>query len=134
MKLTSVFVFLFASISSALNLFTHHNGPRIGKYHMPGNTSGDCTPCLCVAGRLALSSHHNLLKRSHKPESSISPPTLAPPNSNGKTNNTQIADQESTLPSSLLTLENLITVVFRAVITVLTIFNVNITWRIHGKF
>jgi hypothetical protein len=41
--------------------------------------------------------------------------------------------EHSQLPSGSSTSQSLITALFRAVITLLTLFNVNITWRLHGK-
>ena len=54
----------------------------------------------------------------------IQPPTASSPNSSQITQSTP-----PWIPSS----ETIVTAVFRAFITVLTLFNVNITWRIHGK-
>ena len=133
MKFALVVLLSFAITTFALNPFRHSDSPGSRMHHTAGNTSGDCTKCLCITGRLAFSSHHILPRRSHKSDPSISPPSLAPSSNTATINATQPASSQSQLPSWSPAVDTLVTAVFRAVITVLTLFNVNITWRLHGK-
>ena len=73
-------------------------------------------------------------------EVSLSPPTL--PNSPASALNNTSKHNNSTSPSPhilphpptwALTVEDLVTAVYRIVSIVLTLFNINITWRFHGK-
>lgn len=77
--------------------------------------------------------------RPHK--ISLSPPTLAGPSTSTTRNVTKRNDSTSSAPQAIppppawvLTLEDIVTVIFRIVITILTLFNVNITWRIRGEW
>ena len=53
---------------------------------------------------------------------------------NSTTSNTTLPIQQTSLngPSWMLRLEGIITPIFRTVILLLTLLNINITWRIHG--
>lgn len=78
--------------------------------------------------------------RARPDEVSLSPPALA--NSPASTPNDTSKHHNSTSPLShilpqpptwVLTLEDLVTAIFRIVSIVLALFNINITWRFHGK-
>ena len=73
-------------------------------------------------------------KISLSPQSSL-PPYPSPDNSTKTTTNTTLPIQQpsSKIPFWIPTLESIITPIFRAVILILTLFNINITWRIHGQ-
>ena len=73
-------------------------------------------------------------------EVSLSPPAL--PNSPASALNITKKHNNSTssfpqilpqTPTWVLTLEDLVTAIYRIVSIVLTLFNINITWRFHGK-
>ena len=73
-------------------------------------------------------------------ELSLSPPTLPnfPPsalsNTSKDNNSTSLSQQTFSQPVTwVLTLEDLITAIYRILSIVLTLFNINITWRFHGK-
>ena len=101
-----------------------------------GTISGYCTPCPSIGDRPAFFEKYRALKRAHKDDLAISPGSslLSPPSygsrSDNITNNT--ADIPN-LPWSSPSIETIVTAIFRALLTILTLFNVNITWRIHGK-
>lgn len=72
-------------------------------------------------------------------EVSLSPPAL--PNSPASALNNTSTHNNSTSPSPqllpqpptwALTLEDLVTAIYRILTIVLTLFNINITWRFHG--
>lgn len=77
--------------------------------------------------------------RPHK--MTLSPPTLAGPSTSTTPNVTKRNDSTSSAPQAVppppawvLMLEDIVTVIFRIVIAILTLFNVNITWRIRGEW
>ena len=101
-----------------------------------GTISGYCTPCPSIVDRPAFFEKYRALKRARKDDYSISPGSSLPsppsygPRSNNNTNDT--ADIAK-LPWPSPSIEIIVTAIFRALLTILTLFNVNITWRIHGK-
>ena len=101
-----------------------------------GNVPGYCTPCPNIGARPAVFAHYRALKRAREDELSISPGALLPsppsyvsPSNNTTNDTTDIARLSVWSPS----VETIVTAIFRAFLTVLALFNVNITWRIHGK-
>lgn len=84
-----------------------------------------------------------ILPRMRRPRPdaiSLSPPPLSNP-STSTTNVSKDTNASSNPlhalpppPAWVLTLEDLITAIFRVVMTILTLFNVNITWRIRGEW
>ncbi|KAM0806116.1 hypothetical protein BDR22DRAFT_883853 [Usnea florida] len=79
------------------------------------------------------------MHRARPDELSLSPPAL--PNFPASTSNNTSKDNSSTNPSPqglsppltwVLTLEDLITAMYRIVSILLTVFNINITWRFHA--
>lgn len=66
---------------------------------------------------------------------SAPPPYIKPENGTNTSTNTSVPIQQpsSKIPFWVPTFEEIITLIFRAVILILTVFNVNITWRIHGQ-
>ena len=76
--------------------------------------------------------------RSRTGEVSFSPEPVPSPYTNPEnstTSNTTLPIQPPSLEglSWMLRLEGVITPIFRTVILLLTLFNINITWRIHGQ-
>ena len=64
---------------------------------------------------------------------SATPPYTKPDNST-KANATLPSQQASSkIPYWFPALKNIVTPIFRTVILILTLFNINITWRIHGQ-
>ncbi|KAK0507344.1 hypothetical protein JMJ35_010382 [Cladonia borealis] len=112
------------------------NGLKSTMSRPAGTISGYCTPCPSIGDRPAFFEKYRALKRAHKDDLSISPGSSLPsppsygPRSDNTTNNT--ADIAN-LPWSSPSTESIVTAIFRALLTILTLFNVNITWRIHGK-
>ena len=71
---------------------------------------------------------------------SLSPPALPDSPTSALNNTTKHNNPTSPSPQTLpqpptwaLTLEDLVTAIYRIVSIVLTLFNINITWRFHGK-
>lgn len=84
-----------------------------------------------------------ILRRKQRPtpkEISLSPPALNAPSSSITENPTRANNATSSTPHALpplppwfLTVEDVVTAIFRIIITALTLFNVNVTWRIRGE-
>lgn len=96
--------------------------------------------CVPIPSRPASATILPRMQRPRPHEMSLSPPPLSDP-STSVTNLTKDTNPSSNPlhmlpppPAWVLTLEDLISAIFRIVITILTLFNVNITWRIRGKF
>lgn len=100
--------------------------------------------CACYVPthrRLTLTTILSRTQRSRPVEVSLSPPTLpipAKPTSNNITkDNSSTSSTPQKMPSApawVLTVEDLITAIFRIVVTILAFFNVSITWRIRGEY
>ena len=105
-----------------------------------GNLSAPHSNCVAVARQLqdVHSILHMRIRNVRGGEVSASPqsatsPSLKPDN-NTKTNTTLPSQNPSSkIPYWFPALENVVTPIFRTVILILTIFNVNITWRLHGQ-
>ena len=112
------------------------NGSKSIMSRPASNFSAYCTPCPSISDRPAFFAKYRALKQAHKDDLSISPDSSIPsppsygPRSDNTTNNT--ADIAN-LPWSSPSTETIVTAIFRALLTILTLFNVNVTWRIHGK-
>ena len=91
--------------------------------------SGDC---VAVVPRAT-----HLIHRTRTDPSLSSEPASGPygKSENSTTSNSTLPTQQASLngPSWMPKLEGIITLMFRTVILLLTLFNINITWRIHGK-
>ena len=85
-----------------------------------------------------------ILPRTRRPrpdDISLSPPPLTGPSPSTTPKNGTKDHNSSSYPLDMLppppawvlTMEDIITAIFRVVMTILTLFNVNITWRIHGE-
>ena len=99
-------------------------------------TSGDCVAVVPQDTHLT---HRTSVKRSRIGEVSFSPEPVSNPYTNPEnstTSNTTLPIQQQSLngPSWMLRFEGIVTPVFRTVILLLTLFNINITWRIHGQW
>ena len=136
MKLAPVIIIILITPSSTLVASSPKNGLKSTTSRPAGNIPGSCTPCPSIGDRPAFFDKHRTLKRAPKDDLSISPGALLPsppsygPRSDNTTNNT--ADVAS-LPGWSPSIESIVTAIFRALLTILTLFNVSITWRIHGK-
>ena len=106
------------------------------------NQSVTGSKCVAVAHRDPQSILRTRMKRSRIGKISLSPqsppPPLPPyigPDNSTETNSTLPTQRPSPQMSSWIpTLEDIVTPIFRTLILVLTLFNVNITWRIHGQW
>ena len=83
--------------------------------------------------------HRTHLERSRTGSASLSSePALSPytKSENSTNSTTTLSIQQPSLNGSawMLRLEGIITPIFRTVILLLTLFNINITWRIHGQW
>lgn len=104
-----------------------------------GNHSVFKPNCITVAHREVHSVLRMRMGHLRGGEISLSPPPASPPDikpDNSTKMNTTLPSQQTSPETSLWTtrLENIVTPVFRAVILILALFNVNITWRIHGQW
>ena len=136
MKLANFVMIMLIPPSFTLVVSSHINGLKSVMSRPAGNISGSCTLCPSIGGRPTFFEHYRALKRTRKDDVSISPGSSLPsppsygPRSNNNTNDT--ADIAN-LPWPSPSIEIIVTAIFRALLTILTLFNVNITWRIHGK-
>ncbi|CAD6581690.1 MAG: hypothetical protein ASARMPREDX12_000631 [Alectoria sarmentosa] len=77
------------------------------------------------------------MQRPRPDDVSLSPPALVAPSSSMTKNVTKDNDSTSSVlhavPPPILTLEDIVTAIFRIIITILTLFNVNIAWRIRAN-
>ena len=124
------------SSSSTLVVSSPTNGLKSTTSRPAANVSGYCPPCPNIGARPAFFVHYRALKRARKDDLSISPgaslpfpPSYGSPSDNTTNDTTGIAS----LPGRSPSIETVATAIYRAVLTVLTLFNVNFTWRIHGK-
>ena len=80
-------------------------------------------------------SHHE--KRSERSELSISPSTASPVlpsvNSTQESNPPESA-MERSIPPWVSSSETIVTAIFRTVMMILTLMNVNVSWKIHGMY
>ena len=136
MKLAPIIIIVLSTPSSTLGVSFPISGLKSTMSHPAGNISGYCTPCPSISDRPAFFAHYRALKRARKDDLSISPgaslpspPSYGSPSDNITNNTTDIASQPGWSPS----IDTIVTAIFRALLTVLTLFNVNITWRIYGK-
>ena len=96
--------------------------------------------CVSVPRRHTSATMLPRMQRPRPDDVSLSVPALSGPSTSTTNNITKDNNSTShtlqvlpTPPAWVLTLEDLITAIFRVVITILTLFNVNITWRIRGE-
>ena len=136
MNVRQLIIFALIAPSSILGASPPTNGLKSTMSRPAGTISGYCTPCPTIGDCPAFFEKYRVIKRARKDDVSISPGALLPsppsydPRSNNTTNDT--TDIED-LPWSSASTETIVTAIFRALLTILTLFNVNITWRIHGK-
>ena len=102
--------------------------PRNIRHRMQDNINK--VNCTCAPPATQSILDPGQLKRSLPNEISSTPQILSSPNIS-TLNKTQVLGQSSTV-SWPPTVETIITPIFRAVITILSLLNVNFTWRIHG--
>lgn len=98
------------------------------------------TYCIPVPRRHAFATIVPRVQRARPHEVSLSPPALANSGASASSNVTKsntstssARDARPPLPAWVLTLDDILTAIFRILITILTLFNVNITWRIRGE-
>ena len=99
-------------------------------------TSGDC---VAVVPRDTHLTHRTRMERSRIARVSFSSepapaPYTKPDNSTASNTTLPIQGPSLNGPSWMLRLEGIMTPVFRTVILILTLTNINITWRIHGQW
>ena len=122
-----------STLPSQLNVF------NTKKQKIPSRDQTNCLPCICGSRVNSGFNHAGILqsKRSHPGEVSMSPsePSISLQQSPSPANSSQahVFDQQK---SQLWppTVETVLTALFRAVVTVLSLLNVNFTWRIHGSY
>ena len=115
------------------------NGVGLRPESNHGNHSAPHSNRVAVARQDVHSILRMRIRNSRGGEVSLSPPSATPPyikpDNNTKTNATLPSQQpDPKVPYWFPALENIVTPIFRTVILILTIFNVNITWRLHGQF
>ena len=108
---------------------------------LPKTKADTCTYYVPTRPRLTFTTIFPRTQRPRPDELPLSPPALPAPAKSSSNNVTKDNSSTSSTPQEMpsppawvLTAEDLITAVFRVVITVLTLFNVNITWRIRGTY
>ena len=124
-----VFLFLYAAAASSVSLprslqSSMDSIDQTESYDTHGLDYVKQPPCLC-------SSSH--IRRSHQAEVSMSPGEMSSsPSQNASSSQTTSPNQEQTKlwPP---TMETVLTATFRVFITILSLLNVNFTWRLHGK-
>ena len=104
-----------------------------------GNHSVSGSNCVTVAYPNTDMIPHTRMKRARSGRMSLSPDPASPPsnkpdNTTGNNSTLPILQGSLRLPRWVPSLENVITPIFRTIILILTLFNVNITWRIHGQW
>lgn len=85
-------------------------------------------PYTCYTDEFA-ASHPHQSKRSHNKNISITPGSLPVPPNNIKAST---SGYNSTSGPGVPTVDTIITTIFRALITILSLLNLNINWRLHG--
>lgn len=156
-----IFTILAAATCSSCHLPTRYapNVPDPSFENIRGNHSVTGFGCVAAAHRNTHSSFGTRMKRSRTGRVSLSSgsapsPYITPDNStktnstktdgtktnntkkNGTETNTTIPAQQTfpKIPSWIPTLENVITPIFRTILLLLTLFNIDMTWRIHGQW
>ena len=131
MKPVPLLIALFATIAFSATV----------ESRLPKTNVDTCTCYVPTHRRLTLASILPRKERSGPNEVSLSPPALPAPEEPASYNVTKDNKSTSSTPQGMpsppawvLTVEDIITAVFRIVITILTLFNVNITWRIRGEY
>ena len=105
-----------------------------------GNHSVIASDCVAVVARQDIHSILRMRMRHLRSGGvSLSPPSAPPPyvkpDNNTKTNATLHNSHPSPkIYSWIPAFQDVVTPIFRAVILILTLFNINITWRIHGEW
>ena len=136
MKLTTIIMILLIPSSSTLVVSSHLNDLKSTMPRSTGKVSGYCTSCPNISARPAFFAHYRALKRARKDDLSVSLDASLPssPSYGSRSDNTTNTTTDvASLPSWSPSIDTIVTAIFRALLTVLTLFNVNITWRIHGK-
>ena len=125
MLLISVSLFQF-SLCFPVN--SHCKGKMV---RVPAGERSDDRNTVYQAGKYSASSRHD--KPSEPSEVSMSPNPESPlfPSANS-TRGFNPAAMEPGLPPWISTMETIITVIFRTVMMILTLINVNVSWKIHG--
>ena len=133
MKITIALVALALS-ALALSVPSSHSLDYTKPYHII-HPSCICQPDLAIL----LHTTPRQSKRSYHEKIAVSPADSSPPPppspttgsspSSSQTNTAHLQNSKLWPPST----ETIVTSVFRAVITILSLLNVNFTWRIHGN-
>ena len=129
MKLTVLIPFTFAIVNTGPTLALPSNSlnPHQAQTLQPYQSS--CVPCICPP---RLESRY---KRSHpNGEVSVSPgDSLQQPRSSDTNSSRYHQDDAQSVQWWPPSLETVLTAIFRAIVTILSLLNVNFTWRIHGQ-
>ena len=121
-----ILVLLFSALSLSVSFPSQSNVPNLNQRHKshPSTVNQCCRPC--APANPIPQANIRLSKRSHRGEISFSPSS-----STTNTNQSNVSSPEK-FPSWPPTAETIVTAIFRAVVTILSLLNVNFTWRLHG--
>ena len=134
MQLASLLVFVLATPIQPLALSSGHKNVRLGCDELPDGYKASCSINEHISRTPISTSGDQQIKRSHQREVSVSPETLFQQPSSSNTNSTESQSSGfqavSWWPPST---ETILTAVFRAVMAIMSLLNMNVTWRIHGQ-
>ena len=121
-----ILLIVFLALSFSASFPPQANIPNPDQRHVPDlNTVNQCCrPCAPI--NPIPQANLRPSKRSHQVEISFSPSSSA---TNTNQSNTLGQQESSAWPP---TAETILTAIFRAVVTILSLLNVNFTWRLHG--
>ena len=131
MKVFLLFLLALITVSTSFRIPRVFNGLNLLRSE---NFSSNHIPCVYVTSHMA-SLERRDLKRLHDRDIEISSKSLPSSLSFNNTRNDSVpaAAAKSESPSWFPTVDSTVTIVFRAVVTILSLLNINISWRIHGN-
>lgn len=138
MDIQTIIIMTLAAVSCCSCHPPTGNGLGLRPESNPGNHSAPHSNCVAVVRQDVHSILRMRMRNLRGGEASLSPQSATPPyikpDNSSKTNVTLPSQQTSQkTPYWFPALENIVTPIFRTVILILTIFNINITWRLHGE-
>lgn len=126
----------FLAALAAVQYASIHVSASVARKYTPNGIAADQNmdklPCVSASGRCTYTNYQARIWRSRHGDVSMSPEIGMPSLPSKKSTQTSTLQAPRGLPSWVPTLETVITSIFRTVITVLSLFNVNITWKLHG--